>query len=394
MPPARSAVTPLRTKLVVAMLGLLLAARLGGELAAAMGPSFSEGYNDFLAFYTGGKLAGSGQLYDPEANYRIHRQARGVRMPAILYIRLPFYALLLRPFSWLDYHAAWVAFFCLNLSAAVWFIWRFLWGDHLAFLLGASCLPLYAALVNGQDVALVLAIAGGAFLLLQRGADFRSGLLFSLCAIKPHLFVLVPLVLAAHRKWRALAGGAAGGAILLLLSFLAGGRNWLQDFLSAIRNPLVHPSMDVMPNLASLAHSLSAPGWLLWVLISLAAAMSAGVALRAGRIEAGLAGALAGALLVGPHVYIADTVLLLLALALVRRLRLPKAALLPWALMVTPLPIFLIALRGPWTAAAPLLLLLALAALAVWCARRPGDGAPDEAHPGGAWDPSRASQAQ
>lgn len=394
MPPASSAVTPLRNKVAVAMLGLFLAAYLGGKLMAAMGPSFSEGYNDFLAFYTGGKLAGSGQLYDPEANYRVHRQARGVRMPAILYIRLPFYALLLRPFSWLDYHAAWMAFFCLNLCAAVWFLWRFLWGDHLAFLLGVSCLPLYAALVNGQDVALVLAISGWAFLLLQRGADFRSGLLFSLCAIKPHLFVLVPLALAAHRKWRVLAGGAAGGVVLLLLSFLAGGRNWLQGFLSAIRNPMVHPSTDVMPNLASLSHSLSAPGWLVWVLMLLAAAKSAGVALRAGRIEAGLAGALAGALLLGPHVYIADTVLLLLAFALVRSLRLPKAALLPWALIISPLPISLTALRGPWTAAAPLLLLLALAALAIWCARHSRDGAPDEAHPGGARDPSRASQAQ
>jgi hypothetical protein len=83
-------------------------------------------------------------------------------------------------------------------------------------------------LLWGQGGFLLTAIMGGGLLLLAR-QPVTAGLLFSLLlSYKPHLGLLIPLALMAGRQWRALAGMAGAGILLVMASaFVFGPDIWL-----------------------------------------------------------------------------------------------------------------------------------------------------------------------
>src|SRR5260370_1248805 len=85
--------------------------------------------------------------------------------------------------------------------------------------------------------------------LAGRKLDFWAGMALCLCAIKPHLFILMPLVVIPQRRWRILAGAAVGGTILLALSFLVGGPNWFGKYRMSLQGQT--PDLDHMPNIHS-----------------------------------------------------------------------------------------------------------------------------------------------
>jgi hypothetical protein len=100
-----------------------------------------------------------------------------------------------------------------------------------------------ANFANAQDVAYLLLWLALAAWLADRDREFGAGLVLSLCAAKPHLFLFLPVVIVARRMWKVGAGLAAGSAILLAVSFLAAGTGWPAEFLKAIRDPVVHPGI-------------------------------------------------------------------------------------------------------------------------------------------------------
>ena len=75
----------------------LVAVPLFCVLAAPERDRILLGQNDFVAFYTAAKLAGTPGLYDVAANHAEQRETIGHAIPAISNIRPPFYALLMRP---------------------------------------------------------------------------------------------------------------------------------------------------------------------------------------------------------------------------------------------------------------------------------------------------------
>ncbi len=305
---------------------LLLALASAGVLIsgfiAAMGPVLRTGANDFAAFYAGATLAGSGRIYDVEPQYALQKQQFGAYMPAVTFIRLPFYAALLKPLAWLDYVSAWRVFLLLNLACAGWFFWKWLWQDAPALLLGASFLPVYAALVNGQDTWLVAALFALAMLLERRSQDFAAGVTLSLCAIKPHLFVLVPFVLAMQRRWKFFAGAAAGVTLWICAGFFTEGPGWVAKYLQTLGDPRIHPRLEVMPTIRNLVVTSGGPAWVYWLLFVLSAAAVAVIAYRSARLATGMAAALAAGLAMSYHTYLPDMVLLLPAFALLRLERL------------------------------------------------------------------------
>jgi len=76
---------------------LLAAASVAAVLAWPVREFLLRGQTDFVQLYTGAKLAGTGKLYDAEANYEWHQRLFGVRFPAVLHSRPAFYAFLLQP---------------------------------------------------------------------------------------------------------------------------------------------------------------------------------------------------------------------------------------------------------------------------------------------------------
>lgn len=367
------------TKILLVLAALGMASLFLTGLAVVMGPDFLEGRNDFAALFMGSRQAGSSHLYEMEPQYEAQKAQFGRYMPSVVFTRLPFYALLLKSITWLGYLPAWRVFLALNLLCAFWFFRKQLWGDNLAFLLGASYLPVYAALANGQDIWLVAALFTLAMQLELRRRSFSAGAVLSLCAIKPHLFILVPLVLIVQKRWRFFAGGAAGVAMLLSIGFLVEGVGWVARYRQTLGDPRIHPGIHIMPTLRNFVATTGGPEWLYWALCAGTAATVALVALRSARLETAMAAALAGGLAVNYHAYMSDTVLLLPAFALLRSRQLRGRPFWLWVFLLSPGLWSLWVAGSPYSALISLALLCALTGLAF---QRPGPVPPAETSEG------------
>src|SRR5215471_4920413 len=85
--------------------------------------------SDFSAFYSGGALAGSPHLYTPAAAFAVQEHALGCHHENIVFIKPPFYALLMWPFAQLPFVSAFYLFRTLVLVEVGVFLW--LWpGDR------------------------------------------------------------------------------------------------------------------------------------------------------------------------------------------------------------------------------------------------------------------------
>src|SRR3954467_10181060 len=96
-----------------------------------------RGQNDFVALYVGAKLVGTPDLYSRPANETMTKSILGATMQSVTYTRAPFYAVLLKPLSFLPYLAAYGVFCAVCVSCILWFVLRF----------SKECpaLPLYAS---------------------------------------------------------------------------------------------------------------------------------------------------------------------------------------------------------------------------------------------------------
>ncbi len=257
--------------------------------------------NDFLAFYTGGVLAGSAGLYDPQANREVQQRILGGSYDNLRFIRLPFYAALLKPLAWLPYRAARLLFVFLACAAACVLAWtaRPPWQMAAAVMV---FFPLAAGIVLGQDVVFLLLVICGALALHRRGRQWAAGLVLSLCLVKFHLFLLVPAVLLRHRQWRFLGGAAAGAAVWLGLSTLVAGPGWVGRYLEAVRSPAVTPYRERMPNVYGVFSGSS----LAWIVALAVMAAFLYVVVRLRDFEAAFGIALAAGVLLNSHSYVYD----------------------------------------------------------------------------------------
>jgi hypothetical protein len=323
---------------------MALGAVLFAFLGAPLYERWSTGKNDFLQLYAGARLVGTPELYDIEASKRIHLELTGTWYPSVYWTRLPWYALALSPLGGMPYQTAyrvWVAFNIVVVGAWL-LLYSSLWEEFPIFV--ALSLPLLVNFTNGQDAGLAAALAGFAVLLICRDLEFAAGLLLALCSIKFHLFVLLPVAFIVHQRWRVIHGALAGAAILVSLSILAASWQWPQRFFAVVSNPELHPHPERMPTLYGLLYMLGVHSRA--VEIALAAGVALWVAWLARRwgVEVSVGLALVGGVLVCHHAYVADTVVVLLALALFAMNGAPKPLL--GATMVTVLPVTALAILG------------------------------------------------
>ncbi|MGA2038607.1 MAG: glycosyltransferase family 87 protein [Bryobacteraceae bacterium] len=306
------------------------------------------GRNDFLSLYAGAQIVCNQDLYD-RANVRA-AEVRAIGETGLPYSRLPYFALLMKPLTWLRYRTAYVVWEMMMVAALAAF--GILWphGSPAGkWILCCWSLPAWESVLNGQDVALLLLWMALAVRLLRRERAMAAGVVLALCAAKYHLVMLVPLVILAQRRWRMAAGAAAAGAAMAVVSFLVAGATWPWRYRAALADPLMQQGVAHMPNLNGLLSVAPFNLALEGVAALLVAAAVFLAARRTREFEGPLALALVGGLLVSFHTWLADCALLLPALIMTAgggtargRARISSTALatpVPWFLLQLPWPL-------------------------------------------------------
>jgi hypothetical protein len=304
--------------------------------------------NDFRPLYVASKLAGTGHLYDSHAYYAFMIQRFAALHESLRFTRLPFYAALLWPFSFLPYETAYGVWWVLRIAALAAFValWRIpSRSDTLLFTV--LSVPVVASLAAGQDSIFLLLFLALAFCWREKKKDFAAGMVLSLCAIKFHLFVLLPLLFWRQRLGRMAAGFVSGAAALLALTFVVEGWRWPLDYFRVLTDSRVHPGADSMPNLHGLFAGLP-HGPYLEACAATAVVVAAWITLRDASFPSGLALTLLGGLLLSFHSYLMDAAILLPALLIIVAGTTRRWVKIAGALLLSPPAALLLVSHPPW----------------------------------------------
>lgn len=348
--------------LIVTAAGLCL-----GFMTVLLAPHLERavrGANDFAPLYTGPHLLATGDLYSHERLAEVSSRLTSMSSPSQGYIRLPFHAAFLWPLSRLPYGAAYLLWELASLAACVVFValWR-LPDTSSAVLFSCLSVPVFTALLNGQDTTFLLLLVAVAAALLDRSRPWIAGFVWSLCALKFHLFLLTPLFIVARKEWRFAGGLLAGGSLLAAVSFAAAGWNWPVEYLMSVRNPVFSPGLAYTPTLHGSLSFL--PGRsLLEVVVGATVLAAVWVVCRRAELRLAIAATLAGGLLMGVHAYLPDLALLLpVCLAVLALARTRLSRMVAFALLSPP--VHLTVVQGfPYSAIVVALVLLLVYALA------------------------------
>jgi hypothetical protein len=279
-------------------------------LIAIVGFSTVRPWSDFIAQYAAAQLVGSSDLYHYGAVRNIEESLEGPSPSAKPFVRPPFYAAALWPLGKLSYTRALQVWQTVNLTAFALFL--MLWARD-PWKAAGFCLwfvPTADTIMLGQDMFLVLLCVAGAYLCWTRGWHFAAGLLLSLCCVKAHLFLLLPVLIVARRLWSTLAGLGVGGAALLLVSCLVAGWNWIGEYLEALRQATAAIGSEVqMANLVGLLANVPSIEWMRIPAI-LGVVGFVWFASRRGPLDLALGLTLAGGLVVSPRAFLYDAAIL------------------------------------------------------------------------------------
>ncbi len=216
--------------------GLLIRASLDGLLWRA----------DFAAFITGGAIVRQGlgpQLYDLNLQARVQQAILGPgRMfydGVLPFNNPPHFALVMVPFSLLPLGPAFWCWTALQVGILVRVIRRLRsmssgWEAaerHLLFGAFLAFFPLFLQFLYGSLSLFVLWCLMEFYLALRQEKETRAGVWLALAAVKLQAAFFPALVILAGRRWRALTGAGATGAIIVgVTSALLGPSIW-PDYL-------------------------------------------------------------------------------------------------------------------------------------------------------------------
>jgi hypothetical protein len=281
---------------------------------------------DFIAFWSGGRMALDGlaaQAYDPFKIIEAHRQAVPGVETYYLWHYPPTYFLLVAPLGALPYLVAFAAFVAASLWAWATVARASAPDPRASWALAAMPAGLIC-LIHGQNGFLTAAMVGGALLLLDK-RPLLAGVLIGALVIKPHLAVLFPIALAASGRWRTFFAAGATALALIGLSIVAFGLEPWRAFFENL--PRVRAYVDggflpwgMMPTTYVFARSLDlapAIAQILHGLVACGAALAVWIAWRRKDVSFALRASVfaAASLLISPYLFYYDLTLMGLALA-------------------------------------------------------------------------------
>jgi hypothetical protein len=191
---------------------------------------------DFVNVWAGGRQALDGH---PAAAYdvAIHKATEDAALghgfegeyPWIYPPTFLFVAALLALLPYVPAYAIWVVATFPAYVAAV----RAIVGHRVGFLFACAYPGILSNLMDGQNGFLTAALLGGFLVTLQR-QPLLAGCMLGLLSFKPHLGILLPLVLIAGSCWRVIAAAAVTVVALVAASAFAFGWGTWEAFLQAL----------------------------------------------------------------------------------------------------------------------------------------------------------------
>jgi hypothetical protein len=202
------------------------------------------GARDFVVYWaTGHQLVHHANPYDAATMMQIERAAGLSTTSAVGLMRNPPWTLLLTlPLGFAGLRVAgslWSLALMASLLASVHWLWQ-LYGrpDNKRHWLGAAFAPAIICLLIGQSGIFIL-LGYTLFLRLNRSHPFWAGAALWFCAIKPHLFLVVGVVILAwvlvSKSYKIIAGATAAMAASCLLVYAVDPPAWTQ-YLVTMRN--------------------------------------------------------------------------------------------------------------------------------------------------------------
>ena len=234
----------------------------------------AKGYPDFTIFYSAARAVKGGfgsSLYDPALQYRVQREfASGVsiRQGALPYNHPPFETLIFIPLTGLPYLAAyltWNAVSMVLLVAVLWCLQIGLQADWPKLMWGMfACLaffPICVALLQGQDIILLLLCFAAAYVCLKRRCDLAAGCFLGLGLFRFQLVLPFIFILALVKRGRTLYGFLGVACTLGLISAVIVGWHGLLGYpryVWFIERTMGHGAIvpSDMPNLRGLLAAL------------------------------------------------------------------------------------------------------------------------------------------
>jgi hypothetical protein len=201
------------------------------------------GKRDFVAFWaTGQQLVHHANPYDRDAMMRIERSVGFPVKDEVLFMRnLPWALPLAYPLGFIGLRVA-ALLWSLALLACLLLSVRILWlmhgspGNYLHWL-GVSFAPALLCLMMGQTSLFAL-LGYVLFLSLHRSRPFLAGISLWLCALKPHLFLSVGVVLLVwivlSKSYKVLLGAVAAMAASCAVLYLIYPSAWI-DYARMMR---------------------------------------------------------------------------------------------------------------------------------------------------------------
>ena len=205
---------------------------------------------------------------------------------------------------------------------------RLIVGPSSRFLFAVACPAILANFVVGQSGFLTAALLGLSLVSMD-ARPVLSGIFLGLLTFKPHLGILIPVVLLIDRRWQVIASATATAVVLAAGSMIAFGYSPWEEFFHllplAADATLVEGQAD-WGKLQSLYGAVRVLGgthsiaWTFQVTIAIAAAIAVSLIWRGGYcFELRAASLATGTLLATPYIFLYDLVGLAVAMAFLMR---------------------------------------------------------------------------
>lgn len=331
-------------------------------------------FQDFLPFYISARLTAQNRannLYDPLTQQQQLRSIVGATSVQVPYLYPPQVGLLFTSLAKFSFSVAawlWSAISLLIYFTCIYAVWNrcpaLRHHSWLVALASVAFPPLFHTFMRGQISALVLLCFTAAFLSFRANRHFLAGVALGFLVLKPQFLIAMPLILLLAGAWQELIGLVLSAATQLTFARLYFEPDVTQKYFEVLRY-LGRWINAAELSLASIQmHSLRS-FWSLLIpsprlalaLYALTSLLVIGIAVSIWKSQSPLAvqfSALAfAAILVNPHLFVYDLVVLSPALLLLVDWSLthPQARSSPYLLVLSYL-VFILPLFGPvarWT---------------------------------------------